>query len=501
MALSHSSNGRSEELLRHYDAWEPVTDKRDFQWRMRLLQSLWREERGLQKGTLDGRPSGKLRGACLAMPEAQETLPNYLTRNIREVVRRELDSPGGKLYGTPRIYNNLLSSQPLCFNLFGELTLDLDLATQVLADMSDGRIARVCAIDFEFSPGRRDSRYTGDRSAFDVYVRYETRSGREGFTGIEVKYHESLSTGDEKRHYEKHGGRYDEIAGAMGCFCEARLGRLRESRLQQIWRDHLLMGMHKDVDGFEDAFFVLLHPAQNSYFSEAVQEYLECLSDDSSFRNWTLEGLVERLMDHSSAKWIRDFHRRYLDFSRLDDVPTSIDTEDAAMDSGRREGTRVAAEQLVTLEEPVVDDVSAVSSTSAAVERRVAPAYTFNPGSFSAVFDTDLGRDLWELLTKESTIKRMEDASDCGRPAVEPIQDLLLELIVQAAGGDRIKQMIGHMIRQVLEGPGSDYRLASRAIAVEGKKLFTQGARYERRSLGTNENPSPKGLDSGGHGL
>ena len=321
------STAAPEKLLQRYHAWEPKTDERGFQWRLRLLQSLWREE----KGFAAGEDHGKTRGARLAMPAAKEALSNYLTPNIRKVVLGELDNPGDKLYGAPRIYDNLLSSQPLCFNLFGELTFDLDLVTRALADMSEGRIARVRAIDFEFSPGRKDSRYTGDRSAFDVYVQYETRSGGNGFAGIEVKYHESLNIGDEKKHYEDHGERYDEIAEAMGCFREAELNRLRGSRLQQIWRDHLLMGIHriedgveKDKDGFEDAFFVLLHPEANSYCSEAVQEYRQCLSDDSSFRTWTLEDLLERLMAHSSAGWIRNFHRRYLDLSRLDEMLADI---------------------------------------------------------------------------------------------------------------------------------------------------------------------------------
>ena len=132
---------RPEALLRRYDAWERTTDNLDFQWQARLLQSHWREEQGLEAGEY----RGKIRGARLTMPGAEEALWNYLTPNIREVVRREVEDPvraKGKLYGRPRIYDNLLSSQPLCFNLFGELSLDLDLATEALSDMSGGRIAR-----------------------------------------------------------------------------------------------------------------------------------------------------------------------------------------------------------------------------------------------------------------------------------------------------------------------------------------------------------------------
>ena len=59
-------NQRPEALLRRYDAWERNTDKLDFQWRARLLQSLWRDEQGLVAGEY----AGKTRGARLLMPEA-----------------------------------------------------------------------------------------------------------------------------------------------------------------------------------------------------------------------------------------------------------------------------------------------------------------------------------------------------------------------------------------------------------------------------------------------
>lgn len=304
-------NQRPEVLLRRYHAWERNTDKLDFQWRARLLQSLWRDEQGLTAGEY----RGKLRGARLVMPEAKDTLANYLTPAIGEVVRKEVEDPiraQGKLYGRPRIYDNLLSSQPLCFNLFGELTLDLEFATKALRDMTAGRIGRVVAIDFEYSPGRGDDRYTGDRSAFDVYVRYETPSGGTGFVGIEVKYHEGL---DDP--VADHRPRYDEVAAEMDCFVPDQLPRLRERPLQQVWRDHLLVGAHQRVDGFEDAFFAFLYPEGNTACSNAVEQYGQCLSGSDSFEGWTLERLVACLATHSSAQWIRDLHHRYLDFSRL----------------------------------------------------------------------------------------------------------------------------------------------------------------------------------------
>ncbi len=302
---------RPEEVLRRYHAWEPNTDKLDFQWQARLCQSMWREARGLAPGE----DHGKMRGARLRMPEAKQTLANYLTPNIREVVRSEVQDPvraRGSLYGEPRIYNNLLSSQPLCFNLFGELSLDLSLATRALRAFTDGRVHRVIAIDFEFSPGRGDDRYTGDRSAFDVYVRYETAAGGRGFVGIEVKYHEGLQDS-----VATHRPRYDEVADLMGCFDLAAAARLRAKPLQQVWRDHLLVGAHHHVDGFDDAFFAFLYPEGNTACVSAVGAYAGCLTDARSFQGWTLEGLVGALQAVSSASWLAEFHDRYLDVGRL----------------------------------------------------------------------------------------------------------------------------------------------------------------------------------------
>ena len=302
---------RPEEILRRHHAWEKETDRYDFQWQMRLLQSIWRSAQGMEPGMY----RGKLRGARLSMPYAKETLNNYMTPNIKEVVRQEVENPKrskGKLYARPRIYDNLLSSQPLCFNLFAELTLQLELATLVFRELTSGRMARVTAIDFEYSPGRGDARYTGDRSAFDVYIQYDTPTAGKGFVGIEVKYHEHL---DDP--VAEHRCRYDEVASHMGCFRATSLSKLQRRPLQQIWRDHLLVGAHQWVDGYDDAFFAFLYPHRNKACVQAISEYRACLNNNHSFCEWTLESLITVLERHSKDPWIRQFRARYIDFSRL----------------------------------------------------------------------------------------------------------------------------------------------------------------------------------------
>ena len=307
-----TKSDRPKDILQRYTALVSAsTDQHDYQWKLRLLQSLWREERGFPIGEYRGQPSGNR----LAMPEAKKTLNNYLTQTIREVVRWEVEGPKrrGKSFQPPRIYDNLLSSQPLCFNLFGELAKDRALASQVLSDISKVQVAQVTAIEFEWSPGRGDPRYTCDKTAFDVYVTYQNAKGQCGFLGIEVKYHENLK--DSKNYYRP---RYDEIAAEMGCFHKEHLDTLRQAGpLQQMWRDHLLMGAHRKEDGFADACSVFLYPEVNTACEEAVADYRHCLSDARTFEAWTLEAFVACLRQHTDAAWGRLFYDRYLDLSRL----------------------------------------------------------------------------------------------------------------------------------------------------------------------------------------
>jgi len=297
------------ELARQYHVL--VKSDNDFKRQARVLQSMWRESRGYPIGAHRGQPLG----SRLAMPWAKETLANYLTETIREVFRAEvLDNPEStqQVFQKPRVFRNLLSSQPLCFNLFGELQQDLALATRVMEDLAPTRIAQVNDIRFEYSPGRGDPRYTDDHSAFDVYLEFRTPRNKTGFVGIEMKYTEELG-----RPPARHRTRYDEVAGQMGCFKAKELVHLKAPPLEQIWRDHLLAGSLRIQDGFDDGFFALVYPSDNGYCARAVSRYRECLRDSNTFVAWHLEDIVASIQAHTDEVWIQEFFDRYLDFGKL----------------------------------------------------------------------------------------------------------------------------------------------------------------------------------------
>lgn len=274
----------------------------DFQREARLRQALWREKRDLPIGLHRGKPLG----SRLAMPFAQDTLANYLTENIKRVVRAEVQKTE-KLYREPRIYDDLLSSQPLCFNLFGELHLDLDLASKVFQRIL-GQSVNATGIEFEHSPGRGDPRFTADGSAFDVFVCYDV-DGTKGFVGIE--YAENLDV-DEARHR----ARYDEITREMNIFVPSSAPRLRVRPLEQFWRDHLLACslLLDRASGFNHGAFVVLYPLGNDIVGSAVTQYRSCLLDSTTFTSWTLERVLDVLDDAGAGAWAKEVRERYVEF-------------------------------------------------------------------------------------------------------------------------------------------------------------------------------------------
>ncbi len=102
----------------------------------------------------------------------------------------------------------------------------------------------------------------------------------------------------------------------MGCFRTEAAERLTQSPLQQIWRDHLLVGALLNADPYDDGVFVFLYPKENARCVEAVAGYRRCLSDERTFMPWTLEDAIASLAT-LQLPWVQLVHDRYLAFDKL----------------------------------------------------------------------------------------------------------------------------------------------------------------------------------------
>ena len=190
------------------------------------------------------------------------------------------------------------------------------LATKVFKDIYPSLdIGGITKIEFEYSPGRRDLKYTGDSSAFDVFVEYKTSYGQLSFLGIEVKYAEHL-----KDKPSTHKIRYEEISNDSKFFDMSQLDNLKAKPIQQIWRDHLLtLSMFISNKDYYRGDFIYLYPSGNRECVKAITKYKETFLPDkeSYFNPLTIEKFVEVLKKYSFEKWILNFEDRYLNFNKI----------------------------------------------------------------------------------------------------------------------------------------------------------------------------------------
>jgi hypothetical protein len=281
-----------------------------FESTTRQLQELWRVEKGYERGAHPG---------WLKMPDAEEKGWNFLTPGIRALVRAEYEcnryvkgERSKKLFGYPRLFDNMLSSQPMCFNLLGELALDVELATLVFRRLFPEQVDRVYEIRFEYSPGRRDPRYLTNRSAADALVIHTTPSGGRSFLAIETKYCEGMTASPGVWD----ASRYESVSTRAKAWKE---GPPTAGRLLQITLDHLLaLSMLQAKDGWESGLFMFVFPAPNLACANAARDYGATLSPvgAETFRAVTLEEIHAAIGASSKQPWVNDFNRRYLDFNR-----------------------------------------------------------------------------------------------------------------------------------------------------------------------------------------
>jgi hypothetical protein len=102
---------------------------------------------------------------------------------------------------------------------------------------------------------------------------------------------------------------------------------------------------------------------------------------------------------------------------------------------------------------------------------------TYSPEKFASLYASDLGQRIWTFVTRPQNIARLETASELSKPAVEGIEEQLLEAFREDVLADRVKQMVGHMVRQILEQ--RDWVLDQSDVKVQSVP-FSKAARYRR---------------------
>jgi PD-(D/E)XK nuclease superfamily len=250
---------------------------------------------------------------------------NFLSRPIFDAASARVSPENRQLHETldaARLFRDLLSSMPMAFNLFGEASLPENVESrQRLAQTFGVTAGEPSDLVFEWSPARRDDRYTRDRTAFDVALRIGNPHGSRTVVGIETKYHEHSSK-EKKPTATKPAAlkRWDEqtdflvsTAEDSGIFKPGWKSAVLDTDLRQIWRDHLLaLAMRRQPEWTDDTRYVLLYPSRNVSFRIASDAYAALLVDgDTSYQALTIDEVTQAAFAHGGpTKEL--FERRYL---------------------------------------------------------------------------------------------------------------------------------------------------------------------------------------------
>lgn len=246
-----------------------------------------------------------------------------------------------------RTFDNMLSSQAMCFNLFTPLARDTELATRILSGFVPG-LATVEKIHIEYTPP--DDLF-GDQSGrggvdCDVLIEATWQDGCAGVVAIETKFveREFSGCGFRKAGRAKRGSAVcptELVLAPSGSNClytarkhyrywdwTHRLGLVRDEVLRgecpfggplwQLWVNHALAAAEASRRGAAHAAFGVCAPVQNTDLLDdgVLERFTTCLSDPSSFFLIPLDDLIAAIQraeqpDDAYARWCAGIEARY----------------------------------------------------------------------------------------------------------------------------------------------------------------------------------------------
>jgi hypothetical protein len=230
-----------------------------------------------------------------------------------------------------RLFNNLLSSQPMAFNLFCPLRQmreeSPETATKVIkAALPSYSIHEVTDVDLEFIPENYKD-LTGDKSAMDAIIRFEDEQGKKGFIAIETKYSENLGT-NAAYDRDKNGNKTPrkqslKAVQELNCFKSDVESRIinGEVRLTQIYRNFLLSEKFGHDEGLNSYSIILAprnHPSTDNEFKSLYNELKE--EHRTKINSMHLEDFVNAIINNSPTEYrvvFERFYDRYLNFEKL----------------------------------------------------------------------------------------------------------------------------------------------------------------------------------------
>jgi hypothetical protein len=301
---------------------QSLSDK-SFTAKARKLQSLWRVQNGLEigigpeKNSVDrnGQPTyygnmikyGESNGRNFFYPETFAYAQWRVHKKLKDETINDY-----------RLFNNLMSSMPMAFNLFHPLMM---LHTQNPAAVDkmmqnafpDLPIYKIKEIGLEYIPTPIEH-YTNDKSAMDAFISFYDKEGGEHIIAIETKYTDSLGANKAKDNTLK-----TQFAIESGLFTEEGISQIK-TNCTQIYRNFLLIEKFRVVNRLKDSYSIILAPKDHPSTDKEVlslKQFLKPEYKELKIKKYSLEAFIEVLKANcpaTSLDWLEWFQDRYLKF-------------------------------------------------------------------------------------------------------------------------------------------------------------------------------------------
>jgi len=250
------------------------------------------------------------------LPDSAQLRDQLLSSEAVRYTERRLPelAAEGRAAEPVRLVRNMLSSQPLCFSLFGHFDAHRAVAAGVLDAVLPWSVEEIEDIVVEHAPIAAAERLGGqsgpDHSAFDAMLLLRGVNGRL-MIGVETKYTEPFS----RRRYEK--ASYTEITDRTDAwFLPGAAAVAAAPATNQLWRN-LMLAQESSRDAKRHGAVVVLTVAKDRGARTAVAGMRGLLKDpDARLCHVLLEDVIAvATAEPSLADWAARFSRRYLDLS------------------------------------------------------------------------------------------------------------------------------------------------------------------------------------------
>jgi len=216
--------------------------------------------------------------------------------------------PSAGIVEETRLWGNLLSSQPLCFNFWGPLKYDHPLANAFLsATVPD--FAELIDIHFEWAPQPKED-FTDDNSAFDVMIEYQDRNANRVVWGLECKYTDRLRSKsyDTETYRRVFEGSKDIFVNPYGFY-------VRPS-FNQLFRNQLIACAYEQKTGTRSHCGIFCSADDTKALDIASRFQMALANGAARFSILTYQGFIETMqklvLDWEARKWTMLLWARYL---------------------------------------------------------------------------------------------------------------------------------------------------------------------------------------------